>query len=207
MQSLTISDFLEQLASAEPTPGGGGAAALMGAMGMGLIAMVARVTLGKKGSESVAEELAHQIQESDDCRQRFSAMIRDDAEAFDALMAAFKLPRDSVAAIDARAMAIQRGYEGATEVPLRCLRMAVEGLRLAQRSAQLGHRNVLSDSGVAVHGLLSALRSAALNVAINVPAIRDEKFVAQAQEEVTRLTGQAEALATTTLALVNARLS
>ncbi|MDA8417249.1 MAG: cyclodeaminase/cyclohydrolase family protein [Betaproteobacteria bacterium] len=207
MQSSTISDFLEQLASAEPTPGGGGAAALMGAMGMGLIAMVARVTLGKKGQETAIDELTTQVHEADAYCARFSLMIKEDAQAFDALMAAFKLPKDSVEAIDTRAIAIQRGYEGATEVPLCCMRMAVEGLQLAQRSARLGHRNVLSDSGVAVHSLLAALKSSALNVAINVPAIRDDAFVTRAQTEVSQLTEKADILAADTLALVSARLS
>lgn len=207
MQSLMISDFLEQLASSEPTPGGGGAAALMGAMGVGLIAMVGRVTLAKKGQEALALELNGQIQSADQLRQQFSAIISVDAAAFDALMGAFKLPKDSLEAIDQRAAAIQRGYEGATEVPLICMRSCVSGLLLAQRSAQHGHRNVLSDSGVAIHALLAALKSAVLNVDINIPAIRDVGFVARAQQEVLQLTEQAEAIAAASLALVSQRLS
>ncbi len=207
MQSMSIEHFLDQLASAEPTPGGGAAAGVMGAMGMGLIAMVARVTLGKKGQEAWASELEQQVQESDRLRQHFAAMISEDARAFEALMQAFKLPKDSVEAIDHRASTIQRGYEGATEVPLACMRACLEGLLLARRSAELGHRNVLSDTGVAVHALMAAFKSAVLNVEINVPAIRDAAFVAQAQQAVVLLTRQAEEEAAVSLEQVARRLA
>ncbi|NDU85184.1 MAG: cyclodeaminase/cyclohydrolase family protein [Ferrovum sp.] len=207
MHEQSITSFLDHLASAEPTPGGGGAAALMGAMGAGLVAMVARVTVGKKGQEGIQVEMQSQIEEAEVLRAHFTTMIGADAAAFDSLMKAFKLPKDSLDAIDQRAAAIQEGYKGATEVPLECIRACLRGLALAQRSAQTGHRNVLSDSGVAVHALHSALKSAVLNVQINVPTIKDQTFVAAALAEVEHGIRQADELAHSALVLVTARLS
>ncbi|WP_297454075.1 cyclodeaminase/cyclohydrolase family protein [Ferrovum sp.] len=207
MTTQSIADFLEELASATPTPGGGGAAALMGAMGAGLIAMVAQVTVGKKGQDTQFLEMERQIGEADALRREFTTMISADAAAFDGLMSAFKLPKDSVEAIDRRAAIIQQGYQAATEVPLSCIRACLRGLALARRSAEQGHRNVLSDSGVAVHALLAALRSAILNVQINVPAIKDQAFVDAALNEVRAAEEEAGASAGMTLAVVTARLS
>ncbi|EQD75935.1 cyclodeaminase/cyclohydrolase family protein [Ferrovum myxofaciens] len=207
MTTQSIADFLEELASATPTPGGGGAAALMGAMGAGLIAMVAHVTVGKKGQDMQLQEMEQQIKEAGVLRQEFTAMISADAVAFDGLMSAFKLPKHSLDAIDRRALAIQQGYQDATEVPLSCIRACLHGLALAHRSAEQGHRNVLSDSGVAVHALLAALRSAILNVQINVPAIKDQSFVDAALNEVRAAEEEASASAAMTLDVVNARLS
>ncbi len=207
MTTQPIADFLEELASATPTPGGGGAAALMGAMGAGLVAMVARVTAGKKGQDTLIPEMERQIMGAEALRQEFTAMISADAVAFDGLMSAFKLPKDSVEAIDRRAAIIQQGYQNATEVPLSCIRACLRGLALAHRSAEQGHRNVLSDSGVAVHALLAALRSAILNVQINVPAIKDQTFVDAALEEARAAEEEASTSAVVTLGVVTARLS
>ncbi len=176
MQDTTLQGFLQDLASRQPTPGGGAAAALMGAMGVALLSMVANLTVGKKGYEQAQEEMLEQLAQAEALRARFLELAAQDAMAFNQLMAGYRLPKESAADKVQRSAAIQRGLEAATRVPLLCAQTCAEAMRLAQRSAVIGHQNVISDTGVAVLSLLAALRSAALNVDINLPSIQDAAF-------------------------------
>jgi formiminotetrahydrofolate cyclodeaminase len=115
--------------------------------------------------------------EAEALRHRLTAMIEDDVRAFEALMAAYKLPRATDEDKLARGRAIEHALKEATDVPLACASACAEVIGLSQRIAQIGHRGVISDAGVAVLTAHAALRSAALNVYINVPAIKDSEFV------------------------------
>ncbi len=176
MQDTTLQGFLQDLASRQPTPGGGAAAAIMGAMGSALLSMVANLTVGKKGYEQVQEEMLQQLAQAEALRTRFLELAAQDALAFNQLMAGYRLPKESAADQVQRSVAIQRALEAATRVPLLCAQTCAEAIRLAQRSAVIGHQNVISDTGVAVLSLLAALRSATLNVDINLPSIQDAAF-------------------------------
>ena len=169
--------FLDELASSAPTPGGGGAAAVMGAMGAALVSMVCRLTIGKKDYEAVEAPVRRMLDQAEALRQRLTEMIAEDVQAFDALMAAYRLPRSSDAEKQARSQAIQHALKQATDVPLDCAAACAEVIELARQLAPIGNRGVISDAGVAALSAHAALRSAALAVYINVPSIKDADFV------------------------------
>jgi formiminotetrahydrofolate cyclodeaminase len=169
----SVDEFLERLASSAPTPGGGSAAAIMGAMGAALVSMTCNVSIGKKGYEAVEAELLAVRDESEKLRLRLAAMVTEDVAAFDGLMAAYKLPKATDDDKARRSAAIQSSLTRATEVPLECARACAAVIALARRAAEHGYKGVVSDAGVGVLSAYSALRSAALNVYINAPALQD----------------------------------
>ena len=179
--------FLADLASAAPTPGGGSAAAVMGAMGAALVSMVANLTVGKKGYEAVDADMRQLLAESEALRTKLAGMVAEDIAAFDSLMAGYKLPKATDEEKAARSAAIQAGLKAATEAPLSCARACAEAVRLAERAAAQGNLNVISDAGVGVLAAWAALRSAALNVHINAPQIKDRAWADAALTELQAL--------------------
>jgi methenyltetrahydrofolate cyclohydrolase len=206
MNQGSIDQFLEELASANPTPGGGSAAAIMGAMGAALVSMVCNVTFGKKGCEAAEPELKSMLAKSEALRRRLAGMVAEDIAAFDGLMAAYKLPKASDPEKAQRADSIQASLKRATEVPLECARACAEVVDLARRAVQLGYQHVISDVGVGVAAADAALRSAALNVFINAPSLKDRRFADAALAEVERLAKASVTDAEGTYAAVRKRL-
>ena len=198
--------FLDELASAAPTPGGGSAAALMGAMGAALISMVCNLTIGRKGYEGIEAEMRGSLREAEALRQRLTAMIQDDVQAFDALMAAYRLPRATEEQTLARGRAVQQALKQATDVPLACAQACAEVIELARRVAPTGNRGVISDAGVASLVACAGLRSAALNVAINAPSIHDADFVRSRREQLDRMLAQCAVGSEDALDIVRGRL-
>jgi formiminotetrahydrofolate cyclodeaminase len=186
-QDKTVEKFLSDLASAAPTPGGGSAAALIGAMGAACISMVCNVTLGKKGQEAVSSEMMAVRTSSERLRARLTAMVSDDINAFNTLMEAYRLPKASDSEKSERAKAIQAGLKTATEAPLDCARVCAEVIGIARRAAEHGYSGVISDAGVGVLAAQAALRSASLNVAINLPNLKDQAYAAAANQEMEHL--------------------
>jgi methenyltetrahydrofolate cyclohydrolase len=183
----SVEKFLDELASGNPTPGGGSAAAIMGAMGAALVSMVCNVTIGKKGYEAVEAEMKTVRDESERVRRRLTAMVAEDIAAFDSILAAYKLPKATDEEKTRRAAAIQAGLRRATETPLDCARVCAEVIALSRRASEHGYRNVISDGGVGVLAGFTALRSAALNVYINAPSLKDRDFAAAATAELAQL--------------------
>jgi len=183
----TLDEFLNTLASGAPTPGGGSAAAVIGAMGAGLISMVCNVTLGKKGLEAAAAEMRAVCSESEKLRLRLTAMVAEDIAAFDGLMNAYRMPKASEADKAQRSAAIQKSLIGATKTPLDCARACAQIIEISRRAAQHGYAGVISDAGVGVLAAQTALRSAALNVRINAPLLEDRAFAAAAVDELEEL--------------------
>ena len=179
-----VNAFLDRLASSDPTPGGGSAAAIMGAMGAALVSMVCNVSIGKKGLEGVDEELRAVRDQSERLRGHLTGLIAADVAVFGDLMAAYRLPKAADNDKAHRSARIQEGLRRATDVPLDCARSCAAVIALAQRSADVGFRGVVSDAGVGALAALAALRSAALNVQINTPTIADRGFAAAAQAEI-----------------------
>lgn len=206
IDEFPTSHFLDALASASPTPGGGGAAAIMGAMGAALISMVANLTIGKKGYETVEAEMRALLAQSESLRTRLAAMVAEDTSAFDRLIAAYKLPRASDAEKASRSEAIQASLKLATLAPLACARACAEGVRLAERAVEHGNVNVISDVGIAVLASWAALRSAALNVNINTPHIKDRGFAASTMHELEALLVECMPLAEKVHSRVQAKL-
>jgi len=206
MTETTLEDFLSALASRAPTPGGGSAAALIGAMGAALISMVCNVTLGKKGMEEVAAEMRTICAESESLRLRLTSMIDADITAFDGLMSAYRLPKGTEAEKAQRAAAIGLSLVAATQTPLDCARACADVIKLSQRAAQHGYSGVISDAGVGVLAAQTALRSAALNVQINAPLLADRAFAAQASDELEELLAQGARTSEAVFSLVRSRL-
>jgi methenyltetrahydrofolate cyclohydrolase len=180
----TLEKFLDDLASGAPTPGGGSAAAIIGAMGAALVSMVCNVTIGKKGLEQVEPEMQAVRAESEKLRARLTAMVAEDISAFDALMAAYRLPKIGEQDKMRRAEAIQTALRSATETPLACARACAEVIALSKRAGVSGYAGVISDAGVGVLAAQTALRSAALNVYINAPSLQDRAFADESVAEL-----------------------
>jgi len=182
-----LATFLDELASSAPTPGGGSAAAIMGAMGAALVSMVCNVTLGKKGLEAVESEIKAVRDESEKLRLRLTSMVAEDIAAFDGLMAAYRLPKLTEEDKSRRAAAIQSSLRAATDTPLACARACAEVVALSRRAGEKGYAGVISDAGVGVLAANTALRSAALNVYINTPSLKDRAFADAATAELEQL--------------------
>jgi formiminotetrahydrofolate cyclodeaminase len=184
IQDMSIQQFLDALASKSSTPGGGSAAAIMGAMGAALASMVCNLTIGKKNYEAVSAEHKAMLEESEKLRRRLMGMVKADVDVFDQVMAAYGMPKDTEVQKQARAEAIQTALKAATDVPLECACACAEIVRLCRPLAEKGNKNVISDAGVAVLAAYAALRSAALNVYINIGGIKDEAFVKDRERQL-----------------------
>jgi formiminotetrahydrofolate cyclodeaminase len=187
LEEKSMQSFLDELASPSATPGGGSAAAIMGAMSAALVSMVCNLTIGRKNYESVEPELKSVLRRSEDLRRRLADMVRADIEAFNQVMGAYGLPKASETEKQARSEKIQDALKLATEVPLDCARACAELIGLSKTAAEKGNRNVVSDAGVAVLAGYAALKSAALNVYVNTGAIKDDAFVAAHIAELNRI--------------------
>ena len=201
-----LGTFLDELASGAPTPGGGSAAAIMGAMGAALVSMVCNVTIGKKGHEAVESEMIAVRDESEKLRLRLTSMVAEDIAAFDGLMAAYRLPKATEEDKSRRAVAIQTSLRAATDTPLECARACAEVVALSRRAAEKGYAGVISDAGVGVLAANTALRSAALNVYINAPSLKDRDFAAAAMAEVEELIEHCARESELVIELVRSRL-
>jgi len=184
----TIAKFLDELASEQPTPGGGGAAAIMGAVGAALVSMVANLTIGKKNYEAFDAELKEARAKAEALRAELTAAINEDVDAFNAVMGAYGLPRGTDEEKAARAAAIQAALKQATDAPLRAVKACHEVIKLSAIVAEKGNINVISDAGVAALAANAGLRSAALNVYINAKSIKDREFAEIRLGEVNALT-------------------
>lgn len=180
IKDVSIEQFLEQLASGTPTPGGGAAAAIMGAMGAALISMVCNLTIGKPKFAAVEGEISALLERSEQLRAQLTAMIQDDVEVFDQVMAAYGLPKSNDEEKRVRTAAVQNALKNAAEGPLACARVCREVVSLAETAAAAGNPNLVSDAGVAALAAYAGLASAALNVYVNVSSIKEQAF-AEAQ--------------------------
>lgn len=187
----SIQTFLDDLASERPTPGGGGAAAVSGAIGAALVSMVANLTIGKKNYEAVWQDLEAVNAKAEALRTELIRAIDEDVVAFNAVMGAYGLPRATDEEKAKRAAAIQAALKDATLAPLRAVKACFEVIRLSAAAADKGNLNVISDAGVAVLSANAGLRSAALNVFINAKAIKDRDFAEKQIAEVNALLAQA----------------
>jgi formiminotetrahydrofolate cyclodeaminase len=176
MKDKTILNFIDELASKAPTPGGGSAAAVMGAQAAALISMVCNLTIGKPKYAEVEVEMQALLEKSESLRETLIGMIQADVDVFDRLMATYGLPKDSDEQKTARSAAIQEVLKEATLVPLMCARACREAVELSRIAAEKGNTGVISDAGVAVMAAYGALKSAALNVYINANGLKDRAF-------------------------------
>ncbi len=171
--SMTVDGFCEVLASDSPTPGGGAVAAIEGASAAALIGMVARLTIGKAGFEDVEERMRAMVETADAARGEFLDLADRDAHAFDSVMVAFRMPKESDQDKAARSAAIQAGYLAAASVPQEVARGAVELMELAEDATAMGNPQAASDGLSAAASLYASALCAIANVEINAAALKD----------------------------------
>jgi formiminotetrahydrofolate cyclodeaminase len=181
LKERSIQGYLEELASSSATPGGGSAAALAGAMGAGLVSMVCRLTIGKKRYADVEDEMRGVLEEAEDWRTRLTELAEADTQAFDQVMGAYRLPKETHEEQTTRRAAIQAALRGATQIPLETAKASASVVKLASQVIAKINPNALSDAGAAVLLAEAGLRGAQLNVAINLAGINDPVFVAETQ--------------------------
>jgi len=206
LRELAVEEFTERLASSDATPGGGSASALSGALAASLVAMVARNTAANPNFTYRVAALQEIASEADRLRRELIGLVDEDAAAFERVMAAFRLSKETTELKETRSREIQAGYKGAVEPPLLVCRHALGVLALAGRAAELGNPNAVSDVGVAALLAASALEGAALNVEINLGSIKDETFRNESAKTVQTARSEGESLRDETLKTVKARL-
>jgi formiminotetrahydrofolate cyclodeaminase len=184
---MTVSQLLAALASPEPTPGGGTAAAIAGAMGTSLLVMVAGLAKSKNNTDDEKAALATALAAIAPITARLTELADADAASFDAVMAAYRLPKTNDQEKAARTQVIQAALRGATEIPLETLRACAAALGHATTVADNGNPSADSDVGVAIGLLKAAAAGAAANVRINLEGLKDEGFKAATEAETARL--------------------
>lgn len=184
---LAVEEFSRVLGSNSPAPGGGSVAALSGALGANLVSMVCNLSIGKKGYEPFDAELAEVLKKSQTLSKSLLKRIDLDTEAFNRVMAAFKMANATENEKDARKQAIQAGYKEAVQSPLEIARECLDVLRLTGKLLGKSNSNALSDLGVASLQAYAGLEGAVMNVKINLPAIRDAGFIAETSSEISTL--------------------
>ncbi len=189
--SLSLGQFLDALASAEPTPGGGTASAVAGAMGTALLVMVAGLPKTRTNSDEARAALDGVRAGLLPLRASLEVCADRDAEAFNAVMAAYRLPRATDEDKASRKTAIARAMRGATEVPLQTLRLTCRALDLGETVAHHGNVSAASDVGVAASLLHAACEGAAANVRINLGAWSEESFRTETAAETDALAAHA----------------
>lgn len=191
----TVADFADELSTDSPAPGGGSVASLMGSLSAALTAMVASLTVGKKGYESTWEEMKEVGYEAQQLKDAFRDDIDRDTDAFNELYAAMKLKRKTPEEVAARDRAMLEATKHATEIPLGVLERTVRALELAERVAAEGNRNSLSDAGVAVLAARACAEGAYYNVLINLAGLDDAEWAARTREQAAEARERVEQLA------------
>ena len=198
--------YLDALAAGVPTPGGGSAAALAGAMGAALVSMVANYTVGRPKFAAVEAEVAAALADAEAARTGLRRLMAEDEAAYAAYTAAAKRPRGTDEEKRTRSRAVQRALRGAAAPPLAMARTCRRVLDLAATVAGAGNPLLASDAGVAALLAEAALRASAINVRVNLGQVRDGAFVAGAEAELAGLLEGTAALKERVLARVGERM-
>ncbi|UWX56961.1 cyclodeaminase/cyclohydrolase family protein [Chlorobaculum sp. MV4-Y] len=178
-----ISTYLDSLASADPTPGGGAAAAVTAAQGVALLSMVCNLTIGKKKFADVADEVHSILEKCETARRQMLNLGDRDMEVFGTIMEVYKMPKSTPEEAEARRAAIQLALKASSEAPFELFKRCLAMLPLADRLEQIGNPSVLSDVIVGRYLLVAGLMSAMANVEVNLASIDDAEFC-KAKREV-----------------------
>jgi len=187
LASLSVKGFLSELASKSPAPGGGSVAALSGALGTALSSMVCNLTIGKEKYKDVREEIKEVYAKSEKLRKRLTELIDEDTEAFNDVIKAFKMPKETKDQKEIRKQAIQQGYKTAAQVPLKTAKTCEKILDIARIVAEKGNKNSITDAAVSALMAKAGVDAAILNVKINLGYIKDSMFVERISSELDEL--------------------
>jgi formiminotetrahydrofolate cyclodeaminase len=202
----TVRDFCADLASGAPVPGGGGAAALAGALAAALASMTLNYTVGRKRYERVEAEMRALLARADTIRGDLLDLVERDGAAYQAVVDAQGLPRDTADQAAERDRAVQRALADAIQVPLRAAVLAADVLALCEPVAERGNQRLISDVGVAALLADAALQGAALNVRVNLADLKDARLSSDSRAALAKLTAAANELRPRVMALVNRAL-
>lgn len=187
IKTMTLSEFTQKTASKESVPGGGSAAALVGATAAALSGMVASLTTDKKGYEQHRPEMLNLLEKAEALRVRLLDDIERDCTSFDAYIAALTLPRETEEQRELRSAALQQALKSASAVPLEVAQTALEIMPLAKLAVQYGNANAVSDGVISAMMARTAVLAALCNVKINLGSIKDPDYVVKTAHQVRRL--------------------
>jgi len=184
----TITEFLDLLASKEPTPGGGSAAALGGAQAAALVSMVCNLTIGKKGYEGVQQAMTELLAKTEALRKELPQLLEADTQVYGKVMAVYRQPSKTPEQKQARETAMQAALKEAAEVPLTIAERCAQIIELALPAAQMGNQWAVSDAGVGALLAEACMHAALLNVYINLASIKDEAYCQKTKARIEAIT-------------------
>ena len=199
LTKLSCQEFLEKLASNAPTPGGGGGAAMAGALAVALTSMVGNLTVGKERFAQYEADVQELLAKAEALRMKMFALVNADAEVFNSFMTCYRLPKATDEEKLARNQAIQNAAKETAEVPLKIAEACVEVMKLAERIAIIGNPGAITDAAVSSIMARAALRSAVYNVVVNLKLIKDEVYNQAMYAKIEAMQNEAEALEKATL--------
>lgn len=208
---MTLKDYVLEAASGNPTPGGGSVAALAGTLGSALTQMVGNLTFDKKSYEELDGDVKNELQENftilEGKMKILSDIVDEDSKAFDGVLDAFKMPKETDEEKSLRTRAIQEGYKHALEVPLRCAKECLEVLKLQRVFGKFGNINAITDVGVGALLAYAGLEGALLNVRINLLSVKDQEYKIEINKKIDMIMEEGLKLREEVLKLVYERLS
>ena len=193
--NMTCNEFVNKLASKSPVPGGGGVAAIVGAIGVALSSMVCNLTTGKKRYAEYEDDIQNILKKAADLQQDLMQMIDEDAENFLPLSKAYGMPRDTEEERILKEQTLEKALKQACKVPVEIVKTCYEAIKLHAELVDKGSRLAISDVGVGVQCLRAAIISGRLNVIININSIKDEEYVNRVREETDKLVKEGVSLA------------
>jgi formiminotetrahydrofolate cyclodeaminase len=198
--------YLDDAASKKPAPGGGSVSACVGALGAALVSMVCNLTCGREKFADVDAEMTALVEKSEAARLRLQELLQDDTTAYNGVIEAFRLPKETDAEKATRKAAVQAGLIVAANVPLEICKVAVGVCRLSKTAAELGNPQAVTDAGIGAILGEAAVVGAALNVRINLGSIEDCDYTASAAAQIDKIEAEAAALRAEVLAITLAKL-
>jgi len=204
---MTVEGFVNEVSVDSMAPGGGSVAALLGALGAALAAMVANLTAGKKEMFDRFDDMSALAAKGQDVKAALLRAVDEDTNAFNRIIAAARMPKGSKEEKAARAAAMEEANQYATRVPLQTAALCLEAVKLAKSAAARGNPASISDAGVSAHAARAGLAGALLNVRINLPGVKDAAFRKDVEKKAAAMTAELDAIFAETQALVDRTLS
>jgi formiminotetrahydrofolate cyclodeaminase len=203
LTTKSVNEFINELASNSPAPGGGSVAALAGALGTALTSMVCNLTIGKKKYSEVQKEMETVLKKSEEVRALLTRLIDEDTDSFNEVMRAFAMPKETDEQTSQRTAVIQRTTKNATLIPLKVMQLCEQTLLLTRVVAEKGNVNSVSDAGVAALMTHAACISAKLNVQINLGSLHDTAFIQDTTTQIRQIAERVEVMSRSILKRVD----
>jgi len=203
---MNLLQFCNETLSDSPAPGGGSVAALMGALGVSLGGMVANLSAGKRGWDDKLNYFSDWAVKAQQLKDELLFLVDEDTAAFNKVMDAFALPKDSTEEKAARSAAIQLASKYATEIPLRVMETAFKSYQILAEMAAKGNPASISDVGVGLLALRAGINGAAMNVKINLAGLKDEKLKSALSEKLRKISAESESEFKTIIQIVESKM-